>query len=109
MTGGQMGMFLEHPGAGITHHFLDFFSELRFVTVNMALATGGSLCPKRTATDPFDSVSQQPGTLGTGNLTAIMMIPAIELDHHPNGLTLSGQFMSGGRKILLRLPRHLFQ
>jgi len=80
-------MFPEHPWAGVTHHDSNLFPSVTLVAMHRALGAGRLLKSETTAIQPQSGILEKFLALRTR--IALMVIPAINLNHGCQGLKLA--------------------
>ena len=85
----QDGVAPGHPGPGVPHHRLHLLAHPRVEAVDRTVGTGGLVRPERTAFHTPLRVFPQRAAFIAQVGTASVPIPAVEADHHPDGLQLA--------------------
>lgn len=82
MLDGQQGVITEHSRTGIAHYGFDFRAHLRRITVDLAKTAKGLGCHHRTLIDSLGGVFEQFLTLMAKFGFRVMVLMAIDDDHH---------------------------
>jgi len=91
----------QHPRPGITHHFADPFSQLRFITVDPAVGARRLVLPERTAGQPAYCVRLQFRALGAQFAARRVTVATEDADHRRDRRLLAGNPTGAGRDNVL--------
>ena len=84
MTDRHNGMIKDHPGAGKTHDFPDFFTHVFFVAMYFAVGTEGFRLHEGAFIAALSCVGFQCGTIGAKFFLTVLFT-AVNGDHQGNG------------------------
>jgi hypothetical protein len=85
MPEAEIGMSVQHPRTGITHHCLYLLTFLICVAVHLTVITSRFGLLERAGIQTAFGIFQQEGAIVTQPLWGLMMIPTVDVQHGLDG------------------------